>query len=282
MTLFDPRPPFMPTPSRNSGPRPPHGLLAGMRIRIKLIFLHTCFSLALAGVLVLSLRPAIAEVVKQAEGHEAGVVLAAILAGGRAVGAAGTGPGVVVRTGTAAEVGIDDATASRIRTDGMAQTVVHPSEKPGLLNAASPSVVGLDPGTGRFVSVTVTLHDARGAVVRLYMLMTVALLAVYALVAAALELFVLPQHVYGPIRTLLDADAAVQQGRTDEELIPDSSIPADELGEIMRSRNRSILALRTHERDLADAMRKLEEVATDLRRKNHLLEMARRNMADAT
>lgn len=59
-------------------------------------------------------------------------------------------------------------------------------------------------------------------------------------------------------------------------------MPSDELGEIMRSRNRSIVAVRRHERDLAGLnTAKLEEVATDLKRKNHLLEMARRNMADA-
>ncbi len=266
--------------THNSGSR--RGLLAGMRIRIKLIFLHTCFSLALAGVLVLALRPAISEVVKQAEAHEAGVVLSSLLAERARGGAMPTfGPGVVVRVGAAAQVGIDEATAARIRAENAVQTVVHPSEKPGVLNAASPSMVGLEAASEEFVSVTVTLQGARDAVVRLYMLMTIALLAVYALVAAALELFVLPQHVYGPIRTLLDADAAVQDGRTEEEIIPEASIPADELGEIMRSRNRSIEAVRRHERDLAEAMKKLEEVATDLRRKNHMLEMARRNMADA-
>lgn len=60
---------------------------------------------------------------------------------------------------------------------------------------------------------TVTLQGARDAVVRLYMLMTIALLAVYGLVAAAAgAVYVLPQHVYGPIRTMLEADAAVQEG----------------------------------------------------------------------
>src|SRR5207253_2448904 len=39
-------------------------------------------------------------------------------------------------------------------------------------------------------------------------------------------------------------------------------------------------AVRRHEADLADALMRLEEVATDLKRKNHLLETAKRNMAD--
>jgi two-component system C4-dicarboxylate transport sensor histidine kinase DctB len=64
-------------------------------------------------------------------------------------------------------------------------------------------------------------------------------------------------------------------------MVPIDAMPADELGEIMRSRNRSISALRRHEADLAAALQRIEEVATDLKRKNHLLETARQNLADA-
>jgi C4-dicarboxylate-specific signal transduction histidine kinase len=63
--------------------------------------------------------------------------------------------------------------------------------------------------------------------------------------------------------------------------VPDDLIPADELGEITRSRNETIRSLRAKEAQLAEALAKLEEVATDLKRKNHLLEAARRNLADA-
>jgi signal transduction histidine kinase len=269
-----------------------HGLLAGFRIRIKLIVLHTCFSLALAGILLLALRSAVAEVVKQAEAHEAGVILSAMLAGGVG-GADGTGErvavegsGVAVKRGTAAQLGLDAVLAAQIAADSK-PTVLPVSvagevrTRGGILNGPAPTVAAYDKRSGEYVTVSVVLQGARDAVIRLYTLVTIALIAVYALVAAALELFVLPQHVYGPIRTMLNADAALQEGRFDEEIIPESMIPADELGEIMRSRNGSILAVRRHEADLADALRRLEEVATDLKRKNHLLETARRNMADA-
>jgi signal transduction histidine kinase len=273
-------------PSRR-GARP--GLLAGMRIRIKLIVLHTFFSLALAGILVVALAPALSEVVKQAEAHEAGVVLAGLLADdGRSKDAQRpVGAGLLVRRGSAFALGVDAATAARMTEDGSTQVMPGASTGGvlrglrGLLNGPAPTVVGLDKSTGDFVAVSVVLQGARDAVVRLYLLVTVALLAVYALVAVALEILVLPKHVYEPIRTMLAADAALQEGRSDAEIIPEGAIPADELGEIMRSRNRSILAVRRHEADLADALKRLEEVATDLKRKNHLLEMARRNMADA-
>jgi signal transduction histidine kinase len=263
------------------------GLLAGRRIRIKLIILHTCFSLALAGILILALRPAVSEVVKQAEAHEAGVILSALLADDSA-GWPAEKTGVTIKRGTAVQVGLDATQAAQFSADPRPVTLPssfpspgEPIAKGGLLNGPAPTVAAFDKSRGEFLAVSVVLQGARDAVIRLYTLVTIALLAVYALVAAALELFVLPQHVYGPIRTMLDADAALQEGRFDAEIIPDSSIPADELGEIMRSRNASILAVRRHEADLADALRRLEEVATDLKRKNHLLETARRNMADA-
>ena len=42
-----------------------------MRIRKKLVFLHTCFSLALAIILVLAIRPAVSRIVRETEADEA-------------------------------------------------------------------------------------------------------------------------------------------------------------------------------------------------------------------
>lgn len=270
-------------------------LLAGMRIRKKLIFLHTCFSLVLAGALALAMRPAVTEVVRQAEQHEATVVLDLLLGERRRLadraGADGAAPEALVDTvrriqaqlgssvqivaGDAATLDIDPQDAARARGARGASVAA---------GGKQASALGHDPTTGgedAYLRVSVTLTGARDAVTNIYILLTLALLAVYGLVALALEMFVLPQHVYAPIRTLLEADSAVQAGRTTAELIPESDMPADEMGEIMRSRNASIAALRRHEHDLALALSRLEEVATDLKRKNHLLEMAQRNLVDA-
>jgi signal transduction histidine kinase len=268
------------------------GLLAGMRIRKKLIFLHTGFSLVLAAILWMALRPAIAGVVQQAESHEAMRLLGLVLADpGRWLGAprvqGGPSPpgapasldhllpeGVQLRTGTAEELGLDRSLAAAARqTPGRSM--------PGPKSAQSSSAVAYDAGADRFVTVAVRMAEPRQEVVLLYVVMTIALLGMYAFVAAALELFVLPRHVYGPIETVLTADRAVQEGKRESELIAESQMPADELGEIMRSRNASIEALRRHERALAEALGQLEQVATDLKRKNHLLEMAQRNLVDA-
>ncbi|MBL8762696.1 MAG: hypothetical protein JNM07_00315 [Phycisphaerae bacterium] len=266
-------------------------LLAGMRIRKKLIVLHTAFSLALVLLLTLALRPTIAAVVEEAQRDEARLALA-MITDRLALGSHGSPSNpdalaralrdvadtlpesITVRSGTAAELAIDPADA------------IVAADEPGrpLPMSAGRSRGGallLDRGSGVYVAASAALPAVRSLVVRLYVVMLLAVLAAYALIAFAIETLILPQNVYEPIRRILRADAAIRDGRRADEIIPAEHIPADELGEIMRSRNESILALRLHERELARANRDLESITTDLKRKNHLLETTRRNLADA-
>jgi signal transduction histidine kinase len=265
--------------------RRPGGFLGGMRVRKKVLFLHTLFSLALAAVLLVPLRPAITEVVEQAEASEARVVLRLVLAREAARGGESAGdaewldmvPDGRIHSGDAEELGLSAAVVTQAKANpGRPIAAFVRGQEAGAV-----AYMPTSDGSGKFWSVTVTIPEARHVVTQLYVLTAAVLLAVYALVAAALELFVLPQHVYGPIGRMLDADAAVQEGNKEQELIPDGAMPADELGEIMRSRNRSILALRRHEAALAEALAELGRAANDLKRKNHLLEAAQRNLADA-
>lgn len=283
--------PGLPRPLRLRTSRRVGGFLWGMRVRKKVLFLHTLFFLGLAAVLLVPLRPAITEVVEQAEVNEAKMVLRlamaqALIARASDAPVAKDWAAVLeetqVRRGTAAELGLDEATVTQARASPGRPVA-------SFLHAGAPSAAAYAPpgpgaggsGDGEFWLASVRIPESRRAVLQLYLLTAVALLAVYALVAAALELFVLPQHVYGPISRMLDADMAVQEGNKEQEIIADTMIPSDELGEIMRSRNRTVQALRRHETALADALAELERVATDLKRKNHLLEAARRNLADA-
>ncbi len=82
---------------------------------------------------------------------------------------------------------------------------------------------------------------------------------IYVIAVLALELVIMPLYVYQPLRRLLDADTATQAGDRNRELIPDQAILEDEIGQIMRSRNAAISALRHHEDELASALRRLEE-----------------------
>ncbi len=260
------------------------GLLAGMRIRKKLVFLHTGFSIFLALILLFALRPTITEVVQRAETDEAKLLLEA-LAPSFDNGATdlsrmprNSDNQVITRSGSASDMGLDSpTTAAATATPGHAVAT-----RGSVLGPAAVLYTPEHPtAPAAFHLLAVSIPDARAAVARLYILMVLALLGVYTLVAIALEAFVLPENVYRPIRRMLAADHAVQEGRKEAEIIPESAIPADELGEIMRSRNESVLKLRRQETALADALSRLEQVANDLKKKNHLLETARRNLADA-
>ncbi|MBX9736541.1 MAG: HAMP domain-containing histidine kinase [Phycisphaerales bacterium] len=271
----------------------PGSLLASMRIRKKLIVLHTTFSLVLAGVLLFVLRPQIQRVVEQSERHEVALAISFIRAKlqqtengagnvrtqaardallGELEAAMPTG--VTLRVGQGERLGINALVLEQARATP--ETLVDFTQPDG-----STAAVVIDEFDGSAYVATARLEEARAGVVRVYVLATIVLLAVYALIAMALEFFILPRYVYRPIRRLLLADAAVQAGDRESEMIPAEEIPADEMGEIMRSRNATILAMRRHEADLALALGRLETLAGDLHKKNELLEAAQRNLADA-
>jgi len=82
--------------------------------------------------------------------------------------------------------------------------------------------------------------------------------AIYVLAVLALETTIMPLYVYRPLRLMLNADQATQHGDREHELIDETLILGDEIGQIMRSRNATILDLRKREDELEDALRKLE------------------------
>ena len=82
---------------------------------------------------------------------------------------------------------------------------------------------------------------------------------VYGLAVLLLESLIMPLFVYRPISLMLNADEATLHGDRERELIDESMIPGDEIGQIMRSRNQTVADLRRQE--------------DDLRQKNELLEM---------
>ncbi len=242
---------------------------AASRIRRKLVLLHTLFSLSLAVILLIALRPAVGKLVGEAERREALLALEFARSGVSAPDL----DGVILNEGDAERVGLPEALAQQVR-----DAAGEPFIRTGARGGATAAV--WDASAGRFVVARVSSTGARAAVNELYLLLTVALLSVYALIAATLEVFVLPKQVYGPIERLRRADEAVQAGLRDAELIPERDIGSDELAEIMRSRNRSIVKLRDQEAQLNAALDEVERIAAELKRKNHLLETAKRNLAD--
>ncbi len=262
----------------NSTPKRPKSksLFAGMGIRKKLIVLHTLFSISLGVVLLIAIRPAMSKVIFVAEYDQSELIMALLL----------DSDGPMDRMASAhierAHVSLGEEAASEI-SDAIAQQArQHPERAvPIPTNGFASGVVRWIPQSESFVVVRSRSDRARAAIQLVYILVIITLVAGYGLVAAALELFVLPEHVYRPLMEIINADQAVREGDRDAEIIPEEVIPADELGSIMRSRNESILALRTKEKDLARALDRLENTAADLHKKNHLLETARKNLEGA-
>ena len=106
-----------------------------------------------------------------------------------------------------------------------------------------------------YLSVMHVFTDERHARMSLFIVLAV----IYVLSIAILELMIMPQYVYGPLRLMLDADAATQRDDRERELIDEQFIMNDEIGQIMRSRNATVAQLREHEDQLANALKKLEE-----------------------
>ncbi len=82
--------------------------------------------------------------------------------------------------------------------------------------------------------------------------------AIYVLAVLVLETTIMPLYVYGPLRLMLNADQATQHGDREQEIIDERLILGDEIGQIMRSRNATILDLRKREDELEEALRRLE------------------------
>jgi signal transduction histidine kinase len=83
--------------------------------------------------------------------------------------------------------------------------------------------------------------------------------AIYVAAVVLLEAAIMPLYVYRPLRVMLDADLATRAGDRQRELIPPAEIPADEIGQIMQSRNETVAELRRREDELATALRRLED-----------------------
>ncbi len=255
---------------------PRRGILSGMRIRKKLIVLHTLFSISLGIILLIALKPAMSKVINSAEqeqSHQLSVMLFDIESPQQSRLVAQFDTNARIKVGTMDELGMSGIVADLARE-------ATPSTLPIGTDGTSAGVARWLEGD-QFAVIRVRAQRARKMIGLVYALVVATLLIGYMLVAASLEMFVLPGHLYRPIGSLLKADRAVQEGDRCNELIPDPQIPADELGEIMRSRNETVTSLRANEQSLAQTRDRLEHTAADLHKKNLLLETAKKNLEGA-
>jgi signal transduction histidine kinase len=252
-----------------------------MRIRKKLIFLHTVFSLVLAGMMLLIVSPLVDRVVHAAE-HSLGRDLARQALAQRAAGLE-----IEENLGDA-NVRVIEIKSEAERREIEGDPRFDPTTRmlkrsrwllPVSFGATSVDVLSED---GKLLGrAVVTQEQVRRRAIYVFVALVISVLGIYALIVMILEVFVLPRHVYGPIRAMLVADEATQRNDRQGELIPLREIPGDELGQIMTSRNRTVMAMRAGEARLNEALLEVERIASDLHEKNTLIEAAQRNLADA-
>jgi len=231
--------------------RTPGRLFGDLKVRPKLMVLHNLFFLVLAISVYISLIPLLQHEVSSAEERELHII---------------------TRTLTTEDYGQGPADTLRIPKAVRAWLDAHPGKS--WHDSAPPreTIYQKDPLTGMYRRFRIPPGTYEDVVRRARRNLFIVLGAVYILAVLLLEAVIMPLYVYGPLRRMLNADRATQQGDRDNELIGENLITDDEIGQIMRSRNATILELRKREDDLENALRRLEETADDLKRKNEMLE----------
>lgn len=245
-------------------------LFADLKVRPKLMVLHNIFFVVLASAVYLALIPPFARQAELAQARETALVTELFQRSSSAL----RSPALEIykfREGTADALGIPQAVREWL------------DARPGVVwrdAASSEDMYRRDPGSGLYQSIKGPAAFYAQSVERARWALIIVLGLIYLAAVLLLEALIMPQYVYRPLRLLLDADRATRRGDTANELIDPSLIPGDELGQIMRSRNETVSDLRRREADLAAALASLERAADDLKRKNRLLETAKRNLAE--
>lgn len=240
-----------------------------LRVRPKLMVLHNLFFLILTLAVYFSLIPLVEERLAAARTREISLIWTSFSALTPESGESELRT-YDLRTGTGAEFGLPDAAQLWMK------------KYPGRIwqrDSNSDTIYKMVEGSGaRFYRLTLPLDFYDGILFRIKLAVFAVLGACYVLAVLLLELVIMPKHVYQPIHLFLEADAATRRGDRDAEIVPDPLIPGDEIGQIMRSRNDTVEALRMQEDVLEEALRRLESIAHDLRKKNEQLEAAKRNL----
>jgi signal transduction histidine kinase len=217
-----------------------------LKVRPKLVVLHNLFFLLLTVSVYLSVIPVFSENIANARNRELHMV-SQIFSADLPLEPLGLGT-YNYREGRPRELGLSQ--------DGQRFLTEHPNstwEQAGEVLFRH----GRSPGEYRRVSLSPAYYgkSLRQARIGLF----VVLGGIYLLSILILEFAIMPHYVYRPLYLMLHADDAIQRDDRHHELIDESDIPGDEIGQIMRSRNTTVAQLRHQEDHLAMALQKLEE-----------------------
>lgn len=244
-------------------------LFGDLRIRPKLIVLHNLFFLVLTCAAYFSLIPLIEEQITTARERETTLIQEMFVERGSVP----TLPRMEIHEhleGTAEEL--------EIAADLKEWLDRHPGEvrqEPGTPD----HLYRKGPAADSYARLTISSEFYENAIYRTKIVLLSVLATLYVLAVLVLETVIMPRYVYRPIRVTLEADSAVLENERAREIIDQTEILGDEIGDIMRSRNATVMNLREKEASLERTLARLEELAADLRKKNRMLEEAKTRMA---
>ncbi len=242
----------------------------GLRVRYKLMILHNLFFLVLAASVWLTLIPLIEDNSAASRDREIELLRQALLSPRRLPQRSAL-RAYDYHEGAAAELRLDPAL--RRALDARPGEIIADPQRPHLIYLKDPTA-----RTYRTLRLPLQFYDS--VLRKSKTILFAVLAAIYCVAVCTLEFFLMPQFIYRPLRRLLDADAASRRGDAKAELIDDSLIREDELGQLMASRNATLRELRARQTELKSALGQVEAHAADLKKKNYLLERAKRNIAD--
>lgn len=238
-------------PSKVMEPRPLTGFsrrFGDLRVRPKLMVLHNSFFLVLTCAVYFTVVHFVQVRLEQAKTRELTLILNSFSYLTQDSGEQELRP-YDLKAGTADDFGLSDAARAWM------------TRYPGRIWQHQPTslhIFKLIPGTNRYYRLTLPLDFYTGMVASVAAGAFAVLGVIYILAILVLELIVMPRYVYQPLRLLLEADSATRAGNREAEIIDESFIPGDEIGQILQSHNVTVRELRKHEDDLETAKRNLE------------------------
>lgn len=218
-------------------------IFGDLRVRPKFMVLHNVFFLILTLSIYFSLVPLVQERVTAAKNREFAIASKAL-----EENRLGPNMGYPYAEGDARTLELPSE-ALAFLGDNPGRIYRHRTEHSEILYA-------LGPAGFRRADIPTDFYDV--ILSRLRWTLAAILAAVYILSVLMLEFLIMPRYVYSRINLMLSADRAVRDGDRRHEMIDPDKILDDEIGEIMRSRNLTVAALREHEEELNAALATLE------------------------
>lgn len=236
-------------PGRKNLRRKAFRLFGNLRVRPKLVILHSLFFLILTLAVYWSVLPLFEQRVASAKQREF-TLLAQLFSEERYIPALQSMGIYRYRQADGATLAMPQAAIDYLN-ENPTGTWMAPTVSDTLYRRA--------PIAGWYRALTIPEVYYDGLVVRAKYTLFLVLAILYLLALVLMEIVIMPEYVYRPIQLFLDADSAARREDREHELIPEGEILLDEIGQIMVSRNETMTRLRQQNEALEAARAKLLE-----------------------